>query len=184
VGGPSLACVKETVEIIRGALKQMRRRPPGAPGNRAASQSDPYVDPSRLAEIRSVSSNSWDFKRLAQMCDELNAAYENKNYISVAMLVRAIIDHVPPVFNKTNFREVANNYGGHSFKGSMKHLNESMRKIGDSYLHQQIRKKESLPSAVQVDVRRDLDVLLAEVVRSASMDHSNQILTIPPASSK
>ena len=81
------------------------------------------------------------------------------------MLVRGVIDHVPPVFGKPNFEQVASSHGGQSFKGSMQHLEKSMRKIGDAYLHGQIRNKESLPSAVQVDVRRDLDVLLAEVIR-------------------
>jgi len=99
------------------------------------------------------------------MCLELNIAYESRSYISVAMLVRGIIDHVPPVFKKANFREVANCHGGQSFKDSMKHLDKSMRKIGDAYLHEQIRQKESVPSAVQVDVRRELDLLLAEVIR-------------------
>lgn len=166
VGGPSLACVTETVEIIRGAVKQMQRKPTPSPVRAAeTSGNGPYVDPSRLDDIRSVSSSRWDFARLAQMCAELNAAYENQAYISVTMLVRAIIDHVPPIFGKTKFAEVANHHGGRSFQASMKNLDVSIRKIGDAYLHEQIRSKETLPSAVQVDVRRELDVLLAEIVR-------------------
>ncbi len=166
-GGPSLACVMETIEITRGAIKQVRRSPNNStPASTKPPSSDPYVDLTRLSEIKSASNSKWDFGRLAQMCEELNAAYEGKNYISVAMLVRGIIDHVPPIFGKKNFTEVANNHGSKSFKDSMDHLDKSMRKIGDAYLHEQIRKKESLPSQVQVDVRRELDVLLAEAVRS------------------
>ncbi len=166
MGGPSYACVTEIVEIVCGARKQMQRRPSSSPVSaKTAPRNDPYVDPSRLDEIRRVSSQNWDFRRLIQMCLELNIAYESRSYISVAMLVRGIIDHVPPVFKKANFREVANCHGGQSFKDSMKHLDKSMRKIGDAYLHEQIRQKESVPSAVQVDVRRELDLLLAEVIR-------------------
>lgn len=47
----------------------------------------------------------------------------------------------------------------------MIHLDKSLRKIADSFLHTQIRKKETIPNATQVDFRRDLDVLLGEIVR-------------------
>jgi hypothetical protein len=82
------------------------------------------------------------------------------------MLVRAIIDHVPPMLGHDTFKEVANNYNGtKSFGDSVKHLDESMRKISDSILHTKIRKKEILPTFVQVDFSADLDVLLGEIVR-------------------
>jgi hypothetical protein len=64
------------------------------------------------------------------------------------------------------FAEVANNYSGsRSFKESMQHLDLSARKIGDAHLHTQIRTKEILPTATQVNFANDLDVLLAEIVR-------------------
>lgn len=82
------------------------------------------------------------------------------------MLVRAITDHVPPIFACKIFAEVANNFAGaRSFRGSMQNLNVSLRNIADAHLHVQIRKSEILPTEGQVDFRADLDVLLAEVVR-------------------
>jgi hypothetical protein len=168
VGGPSYAGLVRIIEILRGVIKRIQRR---SQGHTAAATSipkqDPYVDPSRIDELLSASPIKWDFARLVRMCVELNAAHEKGHCISVAMLVRAIIDHVPPIFNKNSFQEVASNHGGKSFNDSMQHLDKSMRKIGDAYLHQQIRQRESLPNPVQVDVRRDLDVLLAEIVRLA-----------------
>jgi hypothetical protein len=87
--------------------------------------------------------------------------------MAVAMLVRAILDHVPPIFSCKNFAEVSNNYGGgsKSFKQSMANLESSSRKIADSHLHTQIRSKEILPNKTQVNFSNDLDVLLAEIVR-------------------
>ena len=70
------------------------------------------------------------------------------------------------LFGKQNFTEVANNYsGGKSFRESMQHLNNSSRKIADSFLHSHIRQKEVLPNKTQVNFKNDMDVLLAEVVR-------------------
>ena len=86
--------------------------------------------------------------------------------MSVAMLVRAVTDHLPPVFDCKTFAEVANNYAGaKSFRGSMLHLHGSMKNIADAHLHVQVRKSETLPNEAQVDFRADLDALLAEVVR-------------------
>jgi hypothetical protein len=82
------------------------------------------------------------------------------------MLLRAIIDHIPPIFGFSNFSEITNNYSGSkSFKDDMKKLSESCRKIADMYLHVQIRSKESLPNNTQVDFSNELDVLLAEMIR-------------------
>ena len=69
-------------------------------------------------------------------------------------------------FGFDTFAEVTNNYkGSKSFKDSMKNLENSSRKIADAYLHNRIRKKESLPNENQVNFSHDLDVLLGEIVR-------------------
>lgn len=124
-----------------------------------------YVNLKRIEELRSVNSPEYDLKRLISKCEELNRCYENECFFSCAMLVRSIIDHVPPIFGKNNFSEVTGSYGTRSFKDSMIHLEKSSRKIADSYLHTHIRRKESLPNETQVDFSRDLDVLLAEIIR-------------------
>lgn len=123
-----------------------------------------YIDKKRLQAIKKKS-GKFDFSRLSKMLTELDQDFFIENYISVILLVRAILDHVPPIFNLNNFTEVANNYGTKSFKDSMSHLENSSRKIADSYLHTRIRSKESLPNKTQVNFSNDLDILLAEIVR-------------------
>jgi hypothetical protein len=46
----------------------------------------------------------------------------------------------------------------------MQHLENGARKIADSHLHVQIRKKEVIPTFLQVNFSQYLDVLLAEVI--------------------
>ena len=125
----------------------------------------PYVNSTRIEELQKVKSSSFDLTKLIQMCVELNICSERDALLAVPLLVRGILDHVPPIFGKQNFGEVANNYGSKSFKDSMSHLENSSRKIADSYLHLHIRAKESLPNQTQIDFSRDLDVLLQEIVR-------------------
>jgi hypothetical protein len=164
-GGPSLACVKEAIQLVEGAVNHIRRRPDFR-NSAIVSTSPPYVDTSRLAELRSLRKQQWDVTRLIRLCEELNSAHNNGCLMSVTMLVRAIVDHVPPIFECKSFTEVANNVtGAKSFKGSMEHLNQSLRNVADAYLHLQIRPRESLPAPSQVEFSADLDVLLAEVVR-------------------
>lgn len=126
----------------------------------------PYVALGRLTELRAISSGSWDLRRLVRMCEELNNALKSDSYISCSMLVRGILDHVPPIFGCASFSEVANNYAGpQSFRKSMKHLDQSLRNHADGNLHTQIRRKESLPTVMQIAYWQDLDRLLEEVVR-------------------
>ncbi|MDR1652958.1 MAG: hypothetical protein LBS01_04800 [Prevotellaceae bacterium] len=131
----------------------------------AEEDKDLFVDKERIEELSQIEESEFDYTKLIQLLEELNDAYSNDNYHSVCMLIRAIIDHVPPIFEKENFAAICGGYGTKSFQDSMKHLNESSRKIADAYLHTQIRKKEALPTKIQVDFRQDLDVLLEEIVR-------------------
>ena len=125
-----------------------------------------YVDKSRLGELGKTTKKEFDLSKLMRMLYEINICHKSECYFGVILLVRAIIDHVPPIFGYRTFSEVANNYSGSkSFKESMKHLEESCRHIADQHLHCQIRKTEVLPNRTQVEFRNDIDVLLAEVVR-------------------
>lgn len=124
-----------------------------------------YVDLNRINELKAIKSPKFDLTKLIALCEELNIAFANSCYLSVAMITRAILDHIPPIFNLGNFSEVANNYGGKSIKHSLQNLQNSFRNIADAYLHQHIRDKETLPNKTQVNFSNDLDVLLAEIVR-------------------
>lgn len=123
-----------------------------------------YVSPERISELKSLAPEEFDLARLIRLLEELNFNYDNSCFMSCAMLVRSITDHIPPIFQKTTFKEVASNHGGKSFKDSMEYLDRALRKIADNQLHSPIRHKESLPTAQQVHFSPMLDVLLGEVI--------------------
>lgn len=124
-----------------------------------------YVNSKRLKELESIDNSKFDLSRLIESCQEINITFNEKAYLAVPLLVRSIIDQVPPVFGFKTFGQVANNYGPKSFKDSTTHLENSSRKIADSYLHTPIRSKEALPNGTQVNFANDLDVLLQEIFR-------------------
>ncbi|MFC1649327.1 hypothetical protein ACFL2C_01260 [Patescibacteria group bacterium] len=132
---------------------------------RAMSQ---YIGKGRITDLKEIENDQYDLAKLVRICEEINSNYSAKNYISVGILVRTLLDHVPPLFGKNIFSEVVNNYksGNKSFRESMLHLSNSSRKIADSCLHTPIRRREALPTSNQVDFSNDVDVLLGEVIRT------------------
>ncbi len=130
------------------------------------SKTHPYVAEERIAELADIENAAFDTSKLIRLLRELNVAYNNDAHFTTGILLRTVIDHIPPIFGFPTFPEVANNYKGtKSFKAAMKRLNDSLRNLADSYLHVQIRKVESLPTSVQVDFRPEFDALLSEVSR-------------------
>jgi hypothetical protein len=124
-----------------------------------------YISVNRIEELLKINTQNFDLQKLIQLCKEANTAYRNGCLLSLVMIQRTIINHVPPIFGFKSFQEVVNNYnGGRSFKQLMERLDNSLRKVADSHLHQMIRQKEILPELPQVDFRTEIDILLSEII--------------------
>lgn len=130
-----------------------------------ATTTEIFVGPSRIDELENIKSEQFDFTKLISLLKEMNVAYSHNLFLTIPLLVRSFIDHIPPIFSKTTFADVCGSCGTQSFKDSMSNLNKSSRKIADSFLHTQIRNQESLPTKTQINFKHELDVLLQEIVR-------------------
>jgi hypothetical protein len=146
---PSLQSVRDIIATMK-AIQTYIRRPTTVLMQNSGGVHAEIVAESRLNELRTLPSEQFDFAKLIRLCEELNAVYISGCYYSAAMLIRSILDHVPPIFGKSSFTEVANNYGTKSFKDTMHGLETGAKNIADGYLHSHIRKRESLPTAQQV----------------------------------
>lgn len=130
------------------------------------SAEEHFVDPDRLAALAASLSPAYDLTRLITLCQELNVCWAGGAYYAVAMLTRALIDHIPPIFGKTSFGEVVDNVSfPRSTKEALRHLDESARNTADQHLHLIITSHEMPPSRTQVDCRGYLDTLITEVVK-------------------
>ncbi len=162
------ACTEEQDFMEDGTpyLPKRKKHYPGIDEN-ISVLTEEFVSRARIQEIESLSKGEFDTAKLAQLLVELNRAYEDDSYYSCLFLIRAVVDHIPPVFGKRSFSEITDNYagGGRSFRDSMKHLGGSCRKFADGALHSQIREKEAVPTREQVEFRADIDALIGEVVR-------------------
>lgn len=150
--------IEEAIRDLKRAANSTKIVP------QAPLSDDSYVAQKRLSEIRSLPDDKWDFSKLNQLCVELNAAHKSNSHYATAMLVRAITDHIPPLFDVDTFGQLASQVGTRSFKETMQHLDKGLRKIADGYLHQHIRRRESLPTQQQANFSAVLDLLLSEVI--------------------
>lgn len=164
-GGPSYASVEEASALIVAAHKKHSRELDNDKNKINIDKSKVFVDPNRIIELSEIKNDKYDLTRLIRLCKEINIATATDSVLSIAMITRTIINHIPPIFNCKNFSEVANNYdGGKSFKELMLKLEESLRKIADVHLHKQISTSEVLPNYTQVNFAAELDVLLSEII--------------------
>jgi hypothetical protein len=67
---------------------------------RAAAQPTPTVltliSETRLDELRTLTPPQFDLRKLVRLCEEINIAYSAGCHFATGMLIRAVLDHVPP----------------------------------------------------------------------------------------
>ncbi|HYU31020.1 MAG TPA: hypothetical protein VEW48_02575 [Thermoanaerobaculia bacterium] len=83
-----------------------------ASGHQPPQGTTSFIAPERLSALRAAPATTFDLSRLVRIAEEIDASYRQGAYHAVAALTRALLDHVPPLFNCRSFAEVANNYGG------------------------------------------------------------------------
>lgn len=152
---PSDYCQPETVSTTSERVQQNKNASSSANEKRSARDDNPqdYISSSRIDELQSINSDKFDVRRLVQMCLEINSCARNENIFALCFLQRALLDHVPPIFGEETFASVVSNCRGRSIKDVFEKLDHSLRKTADRHLHQVIRKKESLPTMIQVSFR-------------------------------
>jgi hypothetical protein len=146
-----------TEDDIPPTILKRRQAPPLSPVPPSGGLT--LIADSRIDKLRSLKATRLDFQKLIRLCEELNTVYSQGCYLATIMLTRSLLDHVPPVFGKKKFTEVANNYGdgGKSFTEAMQQLEAAARKIANAYLHMFMRANETVPTAQQVNFGPQLD---------------------------
>jgi hypothetical protein len=123
-----------------------------------------FLELSVLAALRQAKSQKFDCTKLVRFCEELNDAYGRGNYLSCALLIRAIMNHVPPVFGCRTFAELTAQ-SGKSLKAIFERLEDDARPIADLHSHALIRAKESLPTKHQVEpYKASFELLIQEAM--------------------
>lgn len=129
----------------------------------SASQSS-YASLEIIKKLELLNQKPLFTQKLTTLLDELNAAYASNMAYACHALLRAVLDHVPPIFGSKDFNAVADNYSwGRTDKAHMKALKD-FRNSADDALHKQIRKTDILLELQGIPNHRALNVLLSEAV--------------------
>lgn len=128
-----------------------------------------FIDPARLSRLRELQSQTtFDLRKLIRLCEELNLAYGNRAWFSLAFLTRTVLNHVAPVFGQKTFAQVASQATPKHFKLAAEALDVFARKVSDFHLHEPIAKHLTLPTETQVSMQVQMDIVLSEVERELS----------------
>ena len=126
--------------------------------------SDKFVDFQIIEQLRLVKDSKFDMSKVIQFCEELNSSFNSGNYLASTLLLRALINHIPPIFGHTTFKQVVSQVSK-SRSELFKPLEEKARDVADLHTHDVIRHKEILPTRNQLEpFKPSLEILLQEIL--------------------
>jgi hypothetical protein len=121
------------------------------------------VDPALIGILKGMTPGRVDVDTLVRICEEINSSLAHGNVLAAALLMRTVLNHVPPVFGCKTFEQVVAN-SGKSLKESFTHLETGLRKIADFHAHRTMTDAEFYPSTAQVEpFKPQFEVLLQQV---------------------
>jgi hypothetical protein len=122
------------------------------------------INKATLDNLEHIRSTQFDLTKLIGYCKEINSSFYHGNIVACLLLMRTVLNHVPPIFGCVTFAQVTAN-SGKSLRDSFEHLEQGVRKLADLYTHQPVRAKEIYPSRGQVEpFRAQFELLLHEIV--------------------
>jgi hypothetical protein len=132
-------------------------------GNGDGATRAAYVDAQVIAAIRAHQGpERLDRAKLLRLIDELNDNYARGSFYAAHAVLRALLDHIPPLLGCTNFPAVANNYPwSRTDKAYMRRLLDFKLQADDA-LHRQISAKSDLLSLHDIPPRAWINRLLQE----------------------
>lgn len=152
--------LRRELYVVIDALKEVSANPEYS--NNVASNAA-FLNPDLLMRLKALPTSQFDVIKLVRICEELNDAYARGNYITACLLVRAVINHIPPVFGVTTFKDVVSQ-SGRSIKAILSRLEDDARPIADLHTHMMIRKAEQLPTKNQIEPYKSaFEILISEV---------------------
>jgi hypothetical protein len=146
------------VVFVRGAISG-----PSRDGKEHHAAQGAYVDGQVIAAIKArPAAGQFDWAKLLRLIDELNDNYVRGSTYAVHAVLRAILDHIPPLLGCATFRAAVNNYPwSRTDKAYMKRLLD-FRLQADDALHRQISAQTDLLSLGDIPPRVWINRLLQE----------------------
>ena len=128
-----------------------------------------FVEEEVLTKLKKIKNPNFDLSKLIRFIEELNDAYKYGNYLSSILVLRAIINHIPPIFGLSAFSQIVA-HSPKSIKSILARLEDEARPIADLHNHMMIRKLEHLPTKSQIEpYKSSLEILLNEIINKLEL---------------
>jgi hypothetical protein len=136
---------------------------------------EPYIAAAVVAQLEStLAASSWECTKLLALIEELNDAYRSGMTYAAHALLRAMLDHIPPLLGYASFPAVASSYSwSRTDKQYIKRLAE-FRTQADDVLHRQISSTADLLTTQDMPQRVTVNRLLQECAKVIAAAHSVQ----------
>lgn len=130
-----------------------------------------YIDPRVAASIEALPQPPrFDHTKLLKLIRELDDSYARNNAYAAHALLRAILDHIPPMLGCASFQAVGSNYPwSRTDKGYVQKLLD-FRLQADDVLHRQISRRPDLLSLDDMPPRAWVNRLLQECATASTED--------------
>lgn len=140
-----------------------------------APEPEPYIAAAVVLQLESaLAASAWDSTKLLALVEELNNSYRGGMTYAAHALLRAILDHIPPLLGYKNFDGVANNHQWtQTDKRYIKRLAE-FRVQADDVLHRQISKTADLLTIEDMPQRVAVNRLLQECISAVTAPQPRQ----------
>ncbi|MFD3908839.1 hypothetical protein ACFXOL_20995 [Streptomyces californicus] len=130
-------------------------------------QRSPYISDENISALENVTTK-YKLDKLSSLARELNENYNSGHPYASQMLLRAILDHVPPAFGQKTFDSVVANVSwSRTDKAHMKKLRDT-RASADDVLHRQIRQSPSHFNMDDMPPRAAINALFQALIDSLS----------------
>lgn len=128
------------------------------------NNSNVFIDENIIIKFEDLIDPKFDTIKLLQYLREVNRSYKEGDFLSCILLLRAVLNYVPPVFGHSTFSQVVSQ-SGRSLKEIFSFLEEGLRKIADLHTHRVISTNEYLPTNSEISpYKPQFEILLQEIL--------------------
>jgi hypothetical protein len=132
-----------------------------------------FIDSSIIESLSQVKSKKYDLSKVVKFCQEINGTFNSGYYLSTALLIRALTNHIPPIFGHEKFNQVVAQ-STRSRQELFKPLDDTARDVADLHTHDTIRHKENLPTKRQLEpFKSNIEFLLHEILTELQKQESS-----------
>jgi hypothetical protein len=109
-----------------------------------------YISPRVFDQLRTAPKGRWNTTKLIALADELDACVQAGHVYASHAVLRALLDHVPPLFGQPSFSAVASNHSwGRTDKRYVGRLNTFRDQGDDALMRRTLVRRRRARSAVR-----------------------------------